>query len=160
MGLLNLAMQTTEELFDIVLIMVFPGKQRMTLEVLERLERERRSRTLGRLIKQMRDRVALRPDLEELLNDFVLHRNQFTHRLRDVPGWDLDSVEGRKVAWRFLSQVHAENQTLMEVFFGFLMAWVNQNELKIEGEVLARFHKSFPEVPKYAAMIDDLVFPK
>jgi uncharacterized protein with PhoU and TrkA domain len=59
MGMLVLAMQTTETMVDLILTFVFQGKEKLTLEVLERLERERRARTLGRLMKQMRDRVGI-----------------------------------------------------------------------------------------------------
>jgi uncharacterized protein with PhoU and TrkA domain len=61
-GLLVLVMQTTETMVDLVLTFVFQGKEKLTLEVLERLERERRARTLGRLMKQMRDRVGIHPN--------------------------------------------------------------------------------------------------
>src|SRR4029077_19676966 len=55
------------------------------------------------LMKQMRDRVDIHPALEGLLESFVEHRNQLTHRLGDVPGWDLETPEGRDVASKFLS---------------------------------------------------------
>jgi hypothetical protein len=66
MGMLVLAMQRTEEIVDLVLTFVFQGKEKLTLEVLERLEREARARTLGRLMKQMRDRVGIYPNRTKL----------------------------------------------------------------------------------------------
>jgi hypothetical protein len=118
-GVLIVVMQITEKLVDGVITYVLQGKERLTFEVLSRLQREQQSRTLGRLVKQMRERVDLHPGLDKLLTDFVLHRNQLTHRLDDVQGWDLVAKEGRKVASRFLSQLRSENQKVLEIFTGF-----------------------------------------
>jgi hypothetical protein len=159
-GLLVLVMQTTETMVDLVLTFVFQGREKLTLEVLERLEREKRARTLGRLVRQMRDRVDIHPALEGLLESFVEHRNQLTHRLGDVPGWDLETPEGRDVACKFLSNLQDENQKIMEIFLGFLIAWQSQHKLGI----LPRFPEEGKELllnaGVYALVAEDLVFAK
>jgi hypothetical protein len=120
-------MQITERVVDLVLIFVFQGKQKMTLQALEHLEQQRRARTLGRLFGQMRGRFDLHPALLALLDNFIEHRNQLIHRIRDIPGWDLETTDGRKAAIGFLSQLQAEDLKVMQVFLGFVVAWENQH---------------------------------
>lgn len=160
MGLLVWIMQTTEEIVDLVLTFVFRGKERLTLEVLERLERERRARTLGRLMKQMRDRVGINPALEDLLENFIEHRNQLTHRLKDVPGWDLDTPQGREVACNFLSNLTEENKQVMEIFVGFLIAWESQHKLGIVPRLPKEAQEFLLNAGVYAAFADLFVFAK
>jgi hypothetical protein len=159
-GLLILVMQTTETMVDLVLTFVFQGREKLTLEVLERLEREKRARTLGRLVKQMRDRVDINPVLEDLLDSFVEHRNQLTHRLDDVPGWDLETPEGREVACKFLLNLQDENQKIMEIFLGFLIAWESQHKLGILPPFPEEGKELLLNAGVHALVAEDLVFAK
>src|SRR5258708_20412919 len=128
--------------------------------MLERLEKQERSRTLGRLVKQMQDRVGLHPALNKLLENFVEHRNQLMHRSRDIPGWDLDTEDGRKVAWGFLNQLYKQTLGLFQIFIPFLIAWENQHKLGIVKDLPPEMIENFPQITEFTAIADALVFAK
>jgi hypothetical protein len=159
-GALIVGIQGTERIVDLVMTYVFQGKQKVTVQILERLEAQRQSRTLGRLVKVMQDRVGIHPAFDKLLENFVEHRNQLMHRLDDIPGWDLDTEDGRKIAWNFLHQLYKETHAVMQIFISFLIAWEKQHKLGIVKDLTPEMVEALPQITEFTAIVDDLVFAK
>jgi len=159
-GALTVGMQTTERIVDLAMTFVFPAKEKLTLQMLERLERQQRSRTLGRLAGQLRERVNLHPELVQLLDNFVEHRNQLAHRVHDIPGWNLETAEGRKVAIDFLDQLQKEDLKVLQIFLGALIVWENQHKLGIVKDLPPEIIKIFPEIPAFKVVVNAPVFAK
>jgi hypothetical protein len=161
MGGLVWVMQHTEKIVDVVITYLIQEEEKLTLEYIERQEKEKRSRTLGRLVKQMRDRAELDPSLDTLLENFVEHRNQLTHRLSEIPGWDsFETENGRKVTVEFLANLNRENRQVLQIFTGFLIAWDHKNNIGIIEKKAEPLVKLMPDILKYAASIDQLVSAK
>ena len=96
--------QSTEHLIRTVMTLVLQKHSPLTLEKLQRQQRQERKRTLGYFVKELQKRVGLDQELEDVLESFLDERNVLVHGLTDVPGWSLESTEGREVAFQFLNR--------------------------------------------------------
>jgi hypothetical protein len=77
---------------------------RPDLMLTEQSEFERKQ-ALGDFLKRLKRRVKVEYGLKERLFRFLEMRNTFVHNLSEVPGWDLNTEEGRKVARMFLAEL-------------------------------------------------------
>jgi hypothetical protein len=114
-GVILIAVQGAEKTIDLALTFVFQGEERLTLQKLERLKAAERSRTLGRLLQQLRERVELSPEFDVLLTQFLSDRNTFIYRILEVPGFDLSTREGINAATAFLSRFFSETQRVLSI---------------------------------------------
>ena len=162
MGVILIAVQSAEETINFALTFVFQGEERLTLEKLERIEAAERSGTLGRLLKQLRERVELSPEFDVLLTQFLSDRNTFIHRILEVPGFDLSTREGRNAATAFLSRFFSETKEVLHVFWAFIRAWQEQLHEKGYG-VPGIFDQPWPfteDVERILPLVETLVRAK
>ena len=75
-----------------------------------------RKQTLGDFLKKLKKRVKLDYDLKERLYDFLRMRNQFVHDLAEVPGWDLNTIEGRNTSQLFFTELTMEALYITALF--------------------------------------------
>jgi hypothetical protein len=102
MGVCLLHVQLTERIVTEVVSSVLQGPEGKTF--IEQTERRRR-KTLGDFLKELPTHVKIEPDLHDKLWHFLSARNKFIHNLREIPGWDLRTAEGRDVATKFLEDM-------------------------------------------------------
>jgi len=161
-GIILIALQAAEKSVNFALIFVFQDGNALTLEKIERLKAEEKSRTLGRLLGQLKRRVELAPDFEEMLSQFLDDRNVFIHRIDDTPGFDLTTSNGRKAAAIFLSRLYAETKSVLHIFFTFIRAWQEQlRGTKFEvPEILATEWPFLEEIEKLLPVVETYVGPK
>ena len=96
-GYLLLITQDAEHSIITLIGTVYPnGKP--TWDEIEKLNKG----TLGRLIKQLKERVEMPDAFVSLLEGFLEHRNLFVHRLREQSWFDLHSENGRDKIWDFI----------------------------------------------------------
>ncbi len=73
-------------------------------KLLEQTEPERK-RTLGDFLRGLKSRAKIEAKFKDKLYRFLRMRNTFVHNLSEVPGWNLRTKEGRKVATEFLIEL-------------------------------------------------------
>jgi hypothetical protein len=144
-GSLLINIQSAERIIDVSIAWALADHSLKTTDDLFRLEEGQRRRTIGQLFSHIKKNNELDENVNLLFERFLDHRNIFVHRLRDVPGFDLDTTEGLKAAQSFLTTVVFETQTVIEVFSVFI-------HQKIEAEGL------LPEMSKkYSSYYDRYV---
>jgi len=159
MGVTLILLQSTEKIINLCMTFVFQNSSRLTLEALELQQKEEQKKTLGYFLRELRKRADLAPEFDQLLRDFLNHRNTFIHKLSDLPGWDLDSPEGRQIAERFISKLTNLNQRVLGIFIGFLRAW--ERQVGMNTSVPLGSEEFFAEIDRiYTPLIDDLVSKK
>jgi len=159
MGVTLLLLQATERAMNVCMTFVFQRPGGLTLEVLEKQEKAERKKTLGYFLAELRKRATIEPAFDRTLRDFLDRRNTFIHRLSNVPGWDLQSSKGRRIAEQYVSALAVQSQTLMCVFVGFMRAW--QRQIGMQVRYPAGAEKFMAEIDAlYAPLIDTLVFKK
>lgn len=120
-GVTLLATQTTEKMLSLCLTHILQVDGPLTLETLDRLQN--RKQTVGQIIQRMRARIEIDERFDEILSEFLENRNLLAHRLREAPGWDLDSPNGIAAANRFLRRMAALNSKIIGTFGGLARAW-------------------------------------
>ena len=88
---------------------------RPDLKLMEQTEIERKQ-TLGDFIRRLKKRVKIERTLKDKLYCFLNLKNTFVHNLSEVPGWDLKTERGRKVAWTFLMELIFISQATTALF--------------------------------------------
>lgn len=71
---------------------------------MEQTEYERK-RTLGEFLKELKTWTNIEPKFKDSLYRFLKMRNIFVHNVDEVPGWNLDTQQGRKIANVFLREL-------------------------------------------------------
>ena len=159
-GRLVLLCQSLEAAMRLCTTFVFQGETPLTVSSIEAIDRTERKKTIGRFAHTLRQRVTLRDDFDDFLTGFLERRNQVIHRTEDIPGWSLHTIEGRRVAKRFIDQVLGEASYLLMTFAGFARAWQVQSGLD-DPPVPPGGEEFFAWVDReYAPLIDELVHPK
>jgi hypothetical protein len=124
-GLTLLQVQTTEHIIKLCMTYVLQ-QEPLTLQLLEAQEEKERHKTLGYFLQELRKRAAISPGFDEALREFLTDRNIFAHDLKEIPGWDLKTDEGRRVAIQWLSGFYARTSHVLKVFSGLVMLWQKQ----------------------------------
>jgi len=91
-----------------------------TVQELEREQETVRRATLGCLIKRLRQKVELDPELETYLNKFVEDRNRFVHHLVEEAS---KSASDEDHSRDFSKQMLEDSIRLMELFFAKCLSW-------------------------------------
>ena len=158
-GPMLIRLQATERVINLALTFVFPRNVRLTLEDLEKQQREERKKTIGFFFSELRKRVELDESFDRLLQDFLDYRNTFIHKLQDVPGWDLETEQGTRIAEEFVSRLASLNETVLFSFCGFLRAW--QKQVKLDVPIPEGADEIFVQIDRYyTPLIDKVVFKK
>ena len=73
--------QSAEKWMVLCLTLLFPDQPIESVEIFDRIEEQHRRKMLGQLVRELRKRVRLADEFEELLSDFLKHRNALVHDL-------------------------------------------------------------------------------
>jgi len=135
MGLCLLHIQAAEHVIKLTLQHVIRNDS-ITLEMLEAVEEAERKKTLGYFLAKLRKRADLVPEFDEMLQKFLGRRNTFAHNLSEIPGWSLETEEGRQVAIKWLDETYQLTEQISKVFWGLVRVWElhHDNPHPIAGE--------------------------
>jgi hypothetical protein len=131
MGALLLIVQTAERMLNLVICYILqkPGS---TAESLLIDSQKSSRRTTGYFLKELHKRADIHPGFDQTLTRYLKNRNIFAHTLSDLPGWDLDTEEGRGVAARFLMELANTALQVTSVFGALTRLWAKQIKLKTD----------------------------
>jgi len=129
-GLALLNAQHTESMIEFTLKYPLIGADGITLDTLKKAEGELYKKTLGQFLKILRERVDLDPAFDKTLSKFLEARNLLAHHLDAIPGWNLATEDGRKVAATFLGEFIATATFISNVLTGLSRAWADQIGVK------------------------------
>lgn len=104
MGLIGMCLLCIQQAERVLSAAVETILDRPDLNLAEQSE-VKQKQTLGDFLKRLKGRVKLEYGLKERLFKFLAMRNTFVHSLSEVPGWDLETEEGRKVARMFIGEL-------------------------------------------------------
>jgi hypothetical protein len=96
-GRLFLMTQDVEEAISHLIGIIYP-KGAPSWEELGALKQK----TLGSLIRTLKERADIHPKFEDVLAQFLEGRNTFVHKLSRQPGFDMHSEAERDEIWKFL----------------------------------------------------------
>jgi hypothetical protein len=91
-GLLLVLIQNTEHAINASLSWVF-ADQPVTLEQIAFFEKLKQKRTLGRLLRELRERVNVDRRFDGLLTSFLQDRNRFVHSLFIERGFSINEAK-------------------------------------------------------------------
>lgn len=83
-------------------------------------------KTLGQMIKILKDRVVLHECFEEFLASFLRDRNILAHNLDSVKDYDLETSEGRAAMRSFLTDLFDNATHLQKIFISIGISWQEQ----------------------------------
>lgn len=129
-GAALLSMQGAERCLRFCLTWVFQKDGPITLEKLETQELAERKKTMGYFLRELRNRAQLDDRFELYLERFLEDRNTLAHALDEVPGWNLESKEGRDIARQFCDRCLVESFEVMKILTALTRAWMEQVGLK------------------------------
>ena len=158
-GLLLHVVQITENLTRLVMTYVIQKDSPLTLEKLETLQGKERTKTLGYFICELNKRVDLDDGFGETLSRFLDMRNKFVHNHDEIPGWCLDTDDGRKVAHAFLAEFHRVMEAVTMVFLGLVRSWEEQIGMTVGDDLTAMpYFRQIDTI--YKPLADDIFFGK
>jgi hypothetical protein len=115
-----IGIQMVEHLLDLLLHLVFGNQRTVSAQELEKLGKLERHETLGNLLKQLRIKVEVHPDLEHYLQEFLEHRNRFVHGLIEIPNFNLSEGEGQLSCLHTCRKMTASCARLTKLFLAVL----------------------------------------
>jgi hypothetical protein len=111
-------------MLDLLLKGVFRGESIPTAEELERLKKDERKDTLGRLLWRLRQKVELDSELNVYLSTFLDDRNRFVHHLVEGGGGVSASQEEiYRYCRNFSEKLQKSSFRLIELFFATQLKW-------------------------------------
>lgn len=115
-------------------------------------------KTLGYFLSELHNRADLDEHFDVLLEAFLEERNILVHSVDDIPGWNLSTVEGRKIARAFVDSFIRKTVEIQKIFLGLMRAW--QEEAGFDVPVPVGL-EPFAEIDaEYKTRVDDLFFEK
>src|SRR5713226_5506895 len=106
MGACLLHVQLAERVLAGAVKSVLGDRTLTAAKLMEQTEHEWRH-TLGDMLKELRRRARIERKFRDKLYRFLEMRNIFVHDVSEVPGWNLSTEQGRKVATDFLFELFA-----------------------------------------------------
>lgn len=125
-GFLVVAMQKTESLINTALQLALPAGDAVTVESFTKDQEGFRKATLGRLIKAIKERSAISPDFDQVLEAYLKDRNTLIHDLTRMGGFDYKSKEGLEHMARFVENLNQNYEVVTKVFTSLLWEWADQ----------------------------------
>ena len=122
-GVTLLHMQATEAAIRHVMTFVLQRDVGLTLESLQTQEKEEQHKTIGYFLGQLRRRADIAPQFDATLRLFLENRNKLVHRAEEVPGWNLETPEGREVARGFVDALLNQSSQVLLTFAGLIRLW-------------------------------------
>ena len=158
MGLALVLVQSAEQLIRSCMTYVLQKDSPLTIEKLEKQTREERKKTLGYFLGELRNRADLDEHFDALLEAFLEERNILVHSVDDIPGWNLSTVEGRKIARAFVESFILKTVEILKIFMGLLRSWQEEAEFDVPWPIGL---DPFAEIDtEYKTRVDDLFFEK
>ncbi len=107
---------------------------------------------------RLRERADLFSSFDKLLESFLKNRNDLIHNHDSIPGWDLNTAQGRVVARQFTSNLLLQAHKINEVLIALVMRWQRETGMKSPKE---QDHQFFQDIDtKYGHLIDMLFSEK
>jgi len=131
-GVTLLRVQSTETTLKFCMTYVLPKTPDLTWEMLVNREQYLRTKTVGYLLYELRKRVEIILQFEDVLTQFLRMRNTFVHNVDEIPGWSLDGDEGIAAAHSFLRELLRLDEIVQSVFWGLITEWQDENSLHVE----------------------------
>jgi hypothetical protein len=111
-----IGIQMVEHLLDISLHTVFQEESMPSAQELERLGTTEWYETLSNLVRQLRAKVDVHPDLELYLEAFRKDRNDFVHHLIEIPDFSVTKGDGQRECLRRSGEIMKANARLIKLF--------------------------------------------
>src|ERR1043166_3384454 len=119
MGTILILLQAAEKVINLAMTWVLRDESVKTIDDIMRLNGEHRKKTLGFFFQRLRRTFNVNTTFNDLLKRFLTNRNLFIHNLSDVPGFDLDTEDGRKIAEEFLIKFNHDTTLVLKIFTAF-----------------------------------------
>lgn len=92
------------------------------------------------------------------MEEFLEERNILVHSVDDIPGWSLQTTEGRKVAGAFVDSFIGRTIEILKVFMGLFRSWQEQANIDVSVPAACEL---FAEIgADHKSLVDDLFFEK
>ena len=157
-GFALILVQSAEQHIRFCMTYVLQKDSPLTLAKFEKQTKEERRKTLGYFMNELRKRADLDENFGALLEEFLEERNILVHSLDDIPGWSLQTTEGRKIASAFVNSFIGKAIEVLKVFMGLFRSWQEQANIDVSvpaaGELFAEIDTD------YKSLVDDLFFEK
>ena len=144
-GVAVVSLQALERTLRVCTTYVLQDGEGLDLAKLERMKAEDRRKTLGQFVTRLKQRASLHPSFEELVNSVVDDRNALVHDMSRIPGWNLNTEEGIRLATEFVMRLLNRAHALNEVLTALGRDWARQIGMEI---------KTTPEAEAYYQEID------
>jgi hypothetical protein len=130
-GVLLALLQHVEHEINVSLERQFPGYP-VTLEQIASFKKSKRKKTLGRLLRTLRERTPIESGMDRFLSTFLEDRNRFVHRLFTERDYNINNPKHVSRIRKFLDSLIDRSMTLDIAFHTI-------------NEVLAEEHDSVPD---------------
>jgi hypothetical protein len=140
-----LQVQSTERVLKQVTVFFVPQGGRTWEEMLAEEAASRRA-TVGRFLRALRDRIEVRPEFDDVLEQFLADRNTFAHDLWRIPNFSLNTEEGVQVGIDFTISLEERAAHVRNVLIGFCdlvadaLEW-NDTPARLEIDNPEHFHR-------------------
>jgi hypothetical protein len=124
MGTILILLQAAEKVINLAMTWVLRDESVRTIDDIMQLNGEHRKKTLGFFFNRLRRIFSVNTKFNDLLERFLTTRNLFIHSLSDVPGFNLDTEDGRKIAEQFLVQFNHDTMLVLKIFAAFTQDWL------------------------------------
>lgn len=118
-----LHIQTLEFVLSRCLTCVFPPEARMSADAIYALDAQNQSKTLGQLLRALRNTLEIEPEFGGRLQNYLEKRNLFIHVLFLDERFDLNTEEGRERLEAFVDDVYVDVEYLRTVFTAVYAQW-------------------------------------
>lgn len=118
-----LHIQTLEFVLSRCLTCVFPPEARMSADAIYALDAKNQSKTLGQLLRALRDTLEIEPEFGGRLQNYLEKRNLFIHDLFLDERFDLNTEEGRERLETFVNDIYEDVEYLRTVFTAVYAQW-------------------------------------
>lgn len=137
-GFLLLDVQSTERAIKLCAKVALPELDLILTSLGERLQNSEYDRkTIGQMLRHLRERATFQSDFEAILERFLRNRNLLAHDLTNIAGWSLKTADGIKAANEFLDKLVDDSKTVRSVFIGIINAWRIQSGHEVDEEELS-----------------------
>jgi hypothetical protein len=146
-GLLLVLIQNTEHAINASLSWVF-ADQPVTLEQIAFFEKLKQKRTLGRLLRELRERVNVDRRFDGLLTSFLQDRNRFVHSLFIERGFSINEAKNVPRIRKFVDSLTDRAVIVLAAFNAFIEIWAAEHDLAHDQR------DAFQPAPELMQMID------
>jgi hypothetical protein len=158
MAVALLLIQTTERVIKLCMTFVLQRSSPLTLEILERQEKEERRKTLGYFLGELRKRADLDPGFDALLEEFLEKRNILVHHFGAINEYSLNTEAGLAAGNAFVHRMIQVTESVLKVFIGLTQAWQEQVGMPAG---ITPDHPFFTEIEKaYKPLVNEMFLPK